>query len=656
MKAYAQKYLDSNFQPLPLDKSGDGKGIFEDGWKTKEFNANHFSDKNNIGLNLNPPTKQKLSNVDPDSDNARYFCQKFLPVTATLGLKSPDGKKVLAGTSYFYKGKLDITTLARNYPDGKVIAELRGEGNIVVAPSIAESRFFDKKFVERVWVNSIQPVENPDVKKQFNKICLASVLKDCIKGFNMPIVKLTACLNRYCVKMDYWSIEELYDFVTKVVNSIPDTDPKHKSERKKVKSKIKTVLNNWQKDDTKQSGYQSFAKHVGLSEEYAREMFTWVGDIPTQASNKDRKTIISFKAKAMTEADFHKKVERSYLVAPLICDVGLYVLAGKPKGGKSRILKDLAYKVQNKGLGKWIGHEISNGDVLLLSLEDNEDSMNLDIKDMGYQNKIKPTTFVEIAPTLDRGLEESIKLWTEEVKNPKLVILDTFQKIKPLGEQKTRNANAYEIDYHYLSKLHTLGRELNICIIYVHHLSQADKSHSWDKIMGSTGHQGVTDAMYMLERDEGTNQATFKGIGRNIAEFKMDIEWNNLTYKFDYVGDSYQRKTAKHKKDIFRAMLQLAKDGAESVKPADVFKVLNLVTHKEKGACQKNMERMRKKFELREGETFGSYKLAYKPEAYSDDGELLMGDAPWCKFNINEINNSESMKQFELSQFGALIQ
>ena len=65
---------------------------------------------------------------------------------------------------------------------------------------------------------------------------------------------------------------------------------------------------------------------------------------------------------------------------------------------------------------------------------------------------------------------------------------------------------------------------------------------------------------------------------------------------------------------------------------------------------------MRKKFELREGETFGSYKLAYKPEAYSDDGELLMGDAPWCKFNINEINNSESMKQFELSQFGALIQ
>ncbi|MBC8302441.1 MAG: hypothetical protein H8E55_42580 [Pelagibacterales bacterium] len=281
--------------------------------------------------------------------------------------------------------------------------------------------------------------------------------------------------------------------------------------------------------------------------------------------------------------------------------------------------------------------------------------MNIDIKEMGYQHKIKPTTFVDIAPTLDRGLEESIRLWTEEVPNPKLVILDTFQKIKPLGEQKTRNANAYEVDYHYLSKLHTMARELNICIIYVHHLSQADKAHSWDKIMGSTGHQGVTDAMYMLEREEGTNQATFKGIGRNIAEFKMDIAWNNDTFKFDYVGDSYLRKTAKHKKDIFKALVQLAKEGTSCPKPAEVFKVLNLVSNKEKAACRKNMERMKKRFELREGDGFGTYKLPYSVEFYSDDGELLRGDEPWHKFNIHDLNSTENCEQFELQQFGKIL-
>ena len=276
--------------------------------------------------------------------------------------------------------------------------------------------------------------------------------------------------------------------------------------------------------------------------------------------------------------------------------------------------------------------------------------MNIDIKEMGYQHKIKPTTFVEIAPTLDRGLEESIKLWTEEVSNPKLIILDTFQKIKPLGEQKTRNANAYEVDYHYLSKLHTLARELKVCIIYVHHLSQADKSHSWDKIMGSTGHQGVTDAMYMLEREEGTNKATFKGIGRNIAEFKMDIEFNPMTFKFEYVGDSYKRKTAKHKKDIFKAMVALGKQGAESVKPSDVYKVLNLVTIKEKNACSKNMQRMKEKFELREGEAFGEYKLAYPLESYGDDGELLHSEQPWND-GVKTLNKKENVEQFEQTQF-----
>ena len=241
MKAEAQKYLDLGYQPLPLLKSGDGKAIKETGWQTIEYNADDFSKNNNIGLNLLPKTKEPLSNIDPDSENAVYFSKKFLLPTATLGLKAPDGK-IIVGTSYFYKGKLDIKLLKRNYPNGNTIAELRGEGNIVVAPSIAKSRFFDYKFVERVWTNEMQPVENPDLIKQFNKICLASVLRQYIKSFNMPIVKLTACLKRYSIENGDWSEDEIYDFIEKLIFSINITDPKQIAERKKWKSKIKTTL------------------------------------------------------------------------------------------------------------------------------------------------------------------------------------------------------------------------------------------------------------------------------------------------------------------------------------------------------------------------------------------------------------------------------
>jgi len=204
-----------------------------------------------------------------------------------------------------------------------------------------------------------------------------------------------------------------------------------------------------------------------------------------------------------------------------------------------------------------------------------------------------------------------------------------------MGSQKTKNANAYEVDYHYLSQLHEAAKNLKVCIIYIHHLSQADKAHSWDKIMGSTGHQGVTDAMYMLDREEGGFNGTFKGIGRNIAGFEMNICWNSDPKEpmtFQYTGDTYEAKTQEHKREIFKAMKQLAEDGADEVKPVDVYKVLNLLSIKEKGACKKNMQRMRTKGDLMAGDKYGTYKLASSIKNYDANGNYLGNpDAPWIK-------------------------
>jgi len=630
-KEYAAKYIEHGFQPIPLSRKGDGKGCFIDEWEKTQFKPNDFKDNHNIGLNLE---LSKLNNLDPDSENARILSSKFLPPTSTLGLRQFDGKKKIEGTSYFYTGKAvpNIHSASRQYPNkGGTIAELRGIGNIVVEPSVAQSRFFNYGLAERYWMNTLKPVENNDLLKQFNKICVGSVLMDYIKSFNMPVVKLTACLKRYCVEMGHWSEEELYDFVEKVLFSIKVKDKKDLDERKKWKSKIKTVLKNWDgKEDSKQSGYKSFAEHVGLHDGYAREMFTWIGEIPKQGTENDRKTVVDFHSAAMTEEDFHREIKRTYLAEGIICDVGLYVVAGRPKQGKSRILKDLAYKTVNGG--KWLGREVSTGDALLLALEDSKDSMNLDIKQMHLQFQKKPTTFVEQCPTLDRGFVESIELWHSKVPHPKLVIIDTFQKIKPLGQQKTRNANAYEVDYHYLTMLHDLAKRLKLCIIYVHHLSQADKSHSWDKIMGSTGHQGCTDAMYMLEREETGYKGTFKGIGRNIPSFQFDIEWNtnrDEPFTFQYSGDTYVKRTAEHKRNIIAALRQLHLDGQPDARPSDVYKVLNLVTNKDKAACAKNMQRMREKFDLKDGEKHGTYKLTLNPECYDKNGEIKKDEIPY---------------------------
>ena len=624
----AQTYIDKKMVPIPLNKSGDGKGVLIPNWQTIYFEAKDFNESNNFGTNI---ALNNWIDIDLDSKNAVFFGAKFLKNTLTLGIIDPEIASLVHTTHYFYKAKGGEEFKIRKYPNGKTIAEVRVEGNTVVEPSIAKSKLFDNKFVQRKFNNSPEVIcEDKNLYKNFNKICVASVLQTVIASDNMPFVKLTSCLKRYCTD---WTDSEIYGFCEAVASSIKGKGGRGIFSWKKIKAKVKSSLNNWEKENTKASGYQSFAKEVGLDEKYCRDMFEWIGKVPIEGSKEDRKTIIDFTEMAMSENAFLKEVERSYLVSPLICDVGLYIVAGKPKQGKSRLMKDLAYKVVNGGT--WLGHTVAQGDVLLLSLEDNEDSMNIDIKSMGLQNKKKPTTFVDQCPSLERGLVESIELWHNKMKNPKLIIIDTFQKVKPMGSQKTKNANAYEVDYHYLSQLHATAKNLKICIIYVHHLSQADKSHSWDKIMGSTGHQGVTDAMYMLERLEGTHKASFKGLGRNIPGFEMDIEWNSNPEEpmtFQYVGDTFEIKTKEHKREIFKAMKQLALDGESEIKPNDVYKVLNLVSNKEKGACNKNMQRMRKNGELREGEKYGTYKLRYKIDCYDDDGNIREDDnAPWIK-------------------------
>ena len=208
----------------------------------------------------------------------------------------------------------------------------------------------------------------------------------------------------------------------------------------------------------------------------------------------------------------NSEVKMEYLIGQMLPKAGLVILAGPPKSGKSNLITDLCFKLCKNwnplGLDKnpFLGHPIQErGDVLYLALEDSDDTMTIKIQKMkNEKQKPKPDIYTgNQCPCIGKGLEESIVAWKASTPAAKMVVIDTFQKIKPLFT--TKSANAYEVDYHYLSKLHALAKEENILIIYLHHLAKQTASnkatYSWDKIMGSVGHQGVPDVMWMLERD-----------------------------------------------------------------------------------------------------------------------------------------------------------
>ena len=192
MKAEAQQLINIGIVPIPLSKSGDGKGCYIKEWEKKSFEAKDFNSNNNLGMNNG---LSKKADGDWDSKEAVYFAPHFMSPTRTLGIQSPTGSMTV-NSHYIYDEKVEY--IKREFPDGKTIAELRGSGNTVVAPSVAESKLFNNLKCKRVWTNKKNFEKNPNLEKQFNKVCVASVLKTVIESDNMPFVTLTACLKRYC--------------------------------------------------------------------------------------------------------------------------------------------------------------------------------------------------------------------------------------------------------------------------------------------------------------------------------------------------------------------------------------------------------------------------------------------------------------------------
>ena len=325
--------LASHINIIPLTKKNDGKGCLIQNWQEIVFNVSDFTEENNIGINLR---QSNLIDVDLDSLNAEIFGRKFLNNnTAIFGVKSPKG--CLLQTHYLFSNLSNLSFLKRSYPDKSTIAELRVEGNTVCPPSTAQSKLFNNQWCERVWIKSGVSIANDkDLLKSFNKLCVASVLKDILakrNSNNLPFVKLGSCLLKYTD----WDLNERWSFIESIVSTL-------KFDWKDIQYKLKTIEKNFDQEDKKISGYKAFADEVGLDVSYTKEIFSWIGKVQEE---KTSKKIIDFFSNRMTDVEFSQEVKQEFLVSPIIPSEGLGILAGRPKSMKSFLTLDLAYKIQN---------------------------------------------------------------------------------------------------------------------------------------------------------------------------------------------------------------------------------------------------------------------------------------------------------------------
>ena len=210
-------------------------------------------------------------------------------------------------------------------------------------------------------------------------------------------------------------------------------------------------------------------------------------------------------------------------------------------------------------------------------------------------------------PYLSFGYEECLENWIKSKENPRLVVIDTLARIKP---RQSKSGTAYDQDNLLMNGIQKLAVQNNLTVLFITHLSKSSQEYSFDKIQGSVGVQGMTDAMWMLDRGDGVNsKASLKGRGRDILDFEYALNWDGVSMSYLYEGNLDIINQNENRREITKAMEDLSKE-LDQVRPSDVAKFYGVPSNSKDGRrMARTMQRMADQFELHRGLKYGTYTL-----------------------------------------------
>jgi hypothetical protein len=604
IKEAAKELVEAGYNIIPLLKNE--KHNLDTEILTKKYSVDDFEILNtkykqehtNLGINI-AKSFSGLLDLDIDSNEAIKLAPKFFPLdTCVFGRRN---KEKLEHTHFLFLKDQDYSNfnLDRLDINGKKIIEFRTSGNLVVPPSTTPSKTDHKLLLPRVWINKKHPIKVLNILKIFNWCSFASFVYSFVESANTGAICLDACVKRYSDATD----DERIKFL-EILYSTKFPEKWNVDKDFNIK-KFRRIIKGNNNDSTKTAGYKKLADYLKINPLELKRALSWIVKVPDEKT-ESKKTVVDFFENGLDMESILKTEfpPIQYAIKPVMPE-GLGLVSGRPKSMKSWTMLDLAYCVQNNL--KWMNHEVIQGDVLYLALEDNPRRMKDRITKLGHNKCKKHPTIVTESPYLNYGLEESIRTWTQQVFHPRLVIVDTLAKVK---NQWNRTDTAYDKDNKLLRDIQHLAGELSISIIFVSHLGKAQQDYSWDRIQGSTGMQGMTDFMWMLDRGDQGTAASLKGRGRDIEDFEYALTWNEKKWKYDCEGKLYEIQMQENRREILEAMKHFAYSEKQLVvKPNEVANFLGQTSVKGKSRISKTMQRMLNSRDLIKGEVYGTYKL-----------------------------------------------
>ena len=286
-------------------------------------------------------------------------------------------------------------------------------------------------------------------------------------------------------------------------------------------------------------------------------------------------------------------------VVPAILPEGLALLAGKPKFGKSFLALQVAIAVAS-GSDAFGSLPVDAGDVLYCALEDSERRLSDRLKQMCPGNDAVPSRlhFKTGIKRLGMGCERELRNWLGEHPDAKLIILDTWVRIKP---ESAGRSSAYDEDARGITPLHDIAKSHpGLCILVIHHTRKMDADDPFDTISGTFGLTGVADTLVVLTRQG--RLVKLCGQGRDIEGYEKALSRVSLTGGWSIEGDAREVAKTGERQAILDALAEA--DGL----PMTAREVADAIEHKY-DAVRRTLNRMAVRGEIARGTKRGTFTL-----------------------------------------------
>lgn len=248
---------------------------------------------------------------------------------------------------------------------------------------------------------------------------------------------------------------------------------------------------------------------------------------------------------------------------PDLIPMGLTMIAGKGKSGKSLLMLQICLGIAHGGyvLGN---RPVTQGTVLYIDLENGEELLKERVLEALHGQTCPDNFFYKADETsrLDEGLISQLEGWMIAHPDTRLIIIDTFETVRPIGSKGS--ANAYREDYGHLKPLADFAKNYRICVGIIHHVNKREADDVFDTISGTMGIVAAVDSMLVMGLRE--DHMILAAKGRRISKEEYAISMDPATAQWTEIGKADEVRRSSQRETL----LDVLRDAGAPLSPKDI--------------------------------------------------------------------------------------